>query len=90
MQNILFFFFIYKHSTESQVNPKSAKTLKLRDASMLNLTRIQNYLRSPVLNAGRKIRGPGVKLQKQAWTGNQIHMSATTMNCTHAGLIDAK
>ena len=32
-----------------------------------------HYLRSPVLDAGGKTRGPGENLQKQAWPGNQMH-----------------
>ena len=37
-------------------------------------------MRNPVLGAGEKTGGPGENPRKQAWTGNQKHMSSEPLS----------
>ena len=44
----------------------------------------------PSLDAGRKTAGPKENLGKQAWTGNQMHISAETEDQTRDTLVECK
>ena len=74
--------------TESQANPNSAKALNFRDASMKHSE--TNFLKNPVLDARWKTKVPGENLQKHAWTGNQMHISAGTENWTRNSLVQSE
>ena len=46
--------------------------------------------KKPSLYAGRKNGGPGKNRRKQAWSGNQMHVSAGTGNRTCDLLVKSK